>query len=367
MRWLNPGFLLALLPVFSMAQVNTLRLSNEVAPPGGIAQVKVTLTSPQPISLGRLGLVADLGFEGVSMFSSAGDVSGAAVRNASGTGISVRFTAPSGTLGTASDDYPILALAFRVPAGALPGTVFSVNLDGASSLLSDLLGRPLSLEVQPGSVTVGDNLSITDVLPGGGLIAANQAIRILGLGFGPKTQVRIKEQVKVPSSFINSNEIDLALPTPFVLDGARIEARDPDGSSVTYFSYLRAIPIGQSARPLLARTDPIFASTLLTEALVPPTAAIVSPTTFTGLALQNPGNAPVTVTLEQYTGSSLKRRTSVKVPARSRILRETSEWLGIPPIIGTSWHVMASAPIQVLSLLGDERDGTVMPLSVLPL
>jgi hypothetical protein len=242
--------------------------------------------------------------------------------------------------------------------------VFPVNLDGASSLLSDLLGRPLSLEVQPGSVTVGDNLSITDVLPGGGLIAANQAIRILGLGFGPKTQVRIKEQVKVPSSFINSNEIDLALPTPFVLDGARIEARDPDGSSVTYFSYLRATPIGQSARPLLARTDPIFASALLTEALVPPTAAIVSPTTFTGLALQNPSNAPVTVTLEN---SSRRKPISVILPARSRILRETSEWLGIPPIIGTSWHVMASAPIQVLSLLGDERDGTVMPLSVLPL
>src|SRR3954449_11649422 len=177
MRWLNPGFLLALLPVLSGAQVNTLRLSNEVAPPGGIAQVKVTLTSPQPISLGRLGLVADLGFEGVSMFSSAGDVSGAAVRNASGTGIKVRFTAPAGTLGTTSDDYPILALAFRVPAGALPGTVFPVNLDGANSLLSDLLGHPLSLEVQPGSVTVSDNLSITDVLPGGGLIAANQAIR----------------------------------------------------------------------------------------------------------------------------------------------------------------------------------------------
>jgi len=353
-----------MLPVLSVAQINTLRISKEVTPPGGIAQVKVTLTSPQPISTGRFGFSADLGLAGVATSSSTGDVSGVAIRNAGG-GISVRFTSPTASLGT-SDDYPILALAFRIPQEAPPGTVFPVNLDAVS--LTDRVGTPIALELQPGSVTVGGNLSITNVIPGGGVILPGQPIRVLGLGFSPTTRVRIKEQLRVPTSFVSSNEIDLALPNQFVLDGARVDATDPDGSSVSYISYPRSTPIVEkTAHEVLNRTDPIFSSHLLTTGSVPPMTAVLSRTVFSALAMQNGSTAPVTVTLEQYLGTSLQKRSTLTLPAGSRIVRDLSEWTGIRAVIGTSWRVTSSAPIQMLGLLGDDATGSLTPFAVLPM
>src|SRR5690242_7837436 len=93
----------------------TVRVSSEVAPPGGIAQVKVLLTSPKPITSG--GMFADLSavsfdsIDGISLFSSTGDVEAAAIVSAGK--VNVTFTSPNGTFGT-DLDYPILTIAVRL-------------------------------------------------------------------------------------------------------------------------------------------------------------------------------------------------------------------------------------------------------------
>ena len=59
----------------------TVRISSETAPPNGVAQMKLLLTAPKPISTG----FADMGFDsssidilGIALFNNTGDVSGAA-------------------------------------------------------------------------------------------------------------------------------------------------------------------------------------------------------------------------------------------------------------------------------------------------
>src|SRR5436190_8837704 len=84
----------------------TVRVSSEMAPPGGMAQVKVLLTSPQPITGGGLRFDGALSAaDGISLFSSAGDVFGVAVQD--GQSVSVRFVSPGGTFGT-NADYPLM-------------------------------------------------------------------------------------------------------------------------------------------------------------------------------------------------------------------------------------------------------------------
>src|SRR5947209_20361510 len=110
------GFLCNLCCVAAMAQTlpTTLRVSNETAPPGGMAQVKVLLTSPKPITTGSMDFdMSSLAFDsidGIALFSPTGDVAGAAV--ISGGRLNVQFTSPNGTLGTATD-YPLLTAAVR--------------------------------------------------------------------------------------------------------------------------------------------------------------------------------------------------------------------------------------------------------------
>src|SRR5438270_7689052 len=57
-----------------------LRVSSETAPPGGTAQVKVMLPSDGSVRLTGIRNTAS----GIGLFSGAGDVFGAAVRNAGG-------------------------------------------------------------------------------------------------------------------------------------------------------------------------------------------------------------------------------------------------------------------------------------------
>jgi len=81
------------------------RVLDERSPPGGMIQLKVKLTEPRPITLGA-STVGDLeGARGplgtpqaVALFTSEGDVSGAAV--VSGQQVSIRFLSRHGTFGT---------------------------------------------------------------------------------------------------------------------------------------------------------------------------------------------------------------------------------------------------------------------------
>lgn len=341
----------------------TIRVSSETAPAGGMTQVKVLSTSPQPITGGGVTFDGALSTaDGISLFSSTGDVFGAAVQN--GKSVNVRFVSPKGTFGT-DTDYPIMVVTFGVGPSVYNGEIFPVSL-GSSTWWQSSLGLIGGVELKSGTITIGGSVSITNVVPGGGSLPAGGTFHILGMGFSPKTQVQLRGVQQSAITYINPGDIIVALKNAATMDGAMIGVKTPDGSSDTYYSYLRGVPVGRSADPLIASATPIL-STLTTT--IADSGPIVlpqfnSPYVF-GLAIQNPGAATAAITLELHSasGPSTGALTLTLAPGM-RISRALSEWFGVPVPSGASVRLRSSTPVQALGMLGNYSDGTVAPVGL---
>jgi uncharacterized membrane protein YgcG len=342
-----------------------IRVSNETAPPGGMTQIKVSLTSPKPIITGNMSTDFSDGFidsiDGIQMFDPTGDVMGTAVVN--GGRISARFTSPNGTFGS-SADYPILTVAVTLSKFAAPGQKTTVSLDPSASFWQDLLG-PVAVSLVPGSIAVGGSVSITNVVPGGGTIPAGGTFSIYGEGFSPNTKISVRN--------FNASSIQYVSPTQFLvtareaarLDGALIQAINPDNSTDSYYSYMRGVPMGATAQPLLAVTVPVFSILTATEAVLPSTISPqVNADYFTAIALQNPSAAAASVLVEARSAAgALLASTAVTIPNGSRFSREASELFGSTLPTGAYMHVLSSQPVQVLGLLGNAKTSVVLPIA----
>ena len=354
------------LPLAAQTALPTIRVSTETVPAGGLAQMKVQLTSPKPITSGNMDLdMSDVSFDsidGIALFNSSGDVGGAAVVN--NGKINVQFTSPKGTFGVDDDDYPLLTVALTLSSSAIPGQSFPVTLNPSASVWDDLLGAPIAFEFQQGKLTVGGSVSITNVVPGGGTLPGGATFSIFGTGFTPQTKVSVRG--------INASNVQYVSPTQFLvtlretgmLDGALITAQNPDNSIDTYYSYMRGVPVGQSTRALLAQTTPVFSIATANEAILPPTiSSQVNPGYFTALALQNPNAASASVTVEARAANGVLIGSQVVTLASgARISREASEWFGSALPNGGYLHVVSAQPVQVLGLLGNDRTGVVLPV-----
>ena len=355
------------LPLIAQTTLPTIRVTSESAPPGGMAQMKVLLTSPKPITSGNMDLdMSDVAFDsidGIALFNSNGDVGGAAVIN--GGKVNVQFTSPKGTFGT-TEDYPLLTVALTLSQSAQPGQVFPVTLDPSASIWDDLLGAPIAFEFQQGEITVGGSVSITNVVPGGGTLPAGGVFSIFGMGFSPKTKVSIKEVNASAIQYVSPTEFRVTLREAGMLDGALITVQNPDNSIDTYYSYMRGVPVGQSNRSLLTRTVPVFSINTAFEATLPPTiSSQVNSNYFTALALQNPNPASADVTLEAHSASgALSGSTVVTLPSGARIAREVSEWFGAMLPTGGYLRIVSAQPVQMLGLLGNDQTGVVLPIAV---
>jgi hypothetical protein len=109
----------------------SLSVSRETAPPGGIAQMKVFVTEPKPISTGGAFMTFDAYADvvGIALMNPNQDVAGVALVR--GTDVSLAFTSPSATFGT-SVDYPVLAVAGHVPADAPIGAYYPLTIDATA-------------------------------------------------------------------------------------------------------------------------------------------------------------------------------------------------------------------------------------------
>src|SRR5215831_4903848 len=158
MNFRNP-ILTLFASVLSYAQTPaTVRVSSETVPSGGMAQVKVLLTSPQPITGGGMAFSGALSFaDGISLFSATGDVFGTAIQT--GGQVYVRFSSPNGTFGT-NVDYPIMTVTFGVGSNLVRGQTVPVSL-GSSTWWQNALGSSIPIEYKPGTITIGGSISIT--------------------------------------------------------------------------------------------------------------------------------------------------------------------------------------------------------------
>src|SRR5216683_961266 len=304
------------------AQVS-LRVPNEIEPPGGILEMKVALTEPEPIVIGGIALQFDPGplgsVQDVALFSPGADVTGTAV--VAGNRIYIAFNSPGGSFGTGGRDLVIAAVAIPVRADAAPGDQSNLIIDAEASWWTDPGGQPYAQEATPGLLTVGGNLSV--------------------------------------------NEVEGTVLQETRMHGQRVRIRNPDRTTTTYASFMRSVPMGESSRPLLAQTVPVFSQATFVEAYFNPN---IGADRFEGLAFQTPGADSADIAIEAYSAvGELLGSTNFSLPAGMRISREVSEFLpDVTFAAGSYLRLLSQTPVQMLGLIGDEAAGTVLPLDPSP-
>jgi hypothetical protein len=338
-----------------------LRVSNETVPAGGMLQFTVFLTEPSPIRKGSPLLAFGstiLGpAQGLSIYSPAGDAIGAAVVR----GGNVKMIVTSAQLDYGMDiDTPVVAISIPVLSTALPGQTANLKLNPTSVWL-DANGNPYPTLVTQGMLTVGGTLSISNVVPGGGVAPAGSTVRILGMGFQPTSTVDINEALISSTHYVSSKEIDVVLAADTPMDGRRVTAINPSNEKVVYFSYLRTKPLGKSALALLAKTEPLFSQVLYKQGYF----RTVTGTTFLGVAVRNANTQSANITINLFSAANtLLGSTSVALPPAMRFSRSVWELFpNVTPANNLVVQMVSDLPVGMLGLLGDMNTKTVAPVA----
>ena len=335
----------------------SLRIEDEVVPPGGTVQMKLELTEPQPISTGggRFEFDAFQSIDGVAVSSSSDDTYAVAV--VSGSGVGVAFNSPSATFGL--DNYPLLTITGRVPATAPIGTRFPFVLDRTALRFFDPAGQLYGAETKNGTLTVANTLSIEDVSPGSAELPAGSIVTVRGSGFDRRTKVELNGTVGESARFISPTQIDLLLAAPVDMHGVRVRARNPkadSGERIEYFSYQRTKPLGTPANTDLQSAVPLFPGRSAAESAEFTVAGAV-----TALAVQNlKQDALVAADLLSADGTVLAS-AELAVPTNHYVVRDDVELFGIVSPPGAIIRVRAQSPVQVMGVAIDAL-GALTPI-----
>jgi hypothetical protein len=343
------------------AQQVALEIPNESAPPGGVVQMKLMLTEPTPITSGGPHFRLNATFDrvlGIEVFNPTGDVNGMAMMN--GPEVQINYTTSTAALGA---DYPLMSIALHIRPDAVVGSETQFSLDPSSTWL---LGSVVAMlkPIPPATVKVGGSLSITGIVPGGGLLPAGSVVSIRGIGFQPKTRVQLNNIKASSIAVISANEIQFTVAEATNMTGKKIQVVNTDGSQDSYFSYMRGTPWGQSNWPLLDSIVPIFSSIAHSQAIF----ALTTPTSFsrfTGLAIQNPNLSPTSVTISLYSAShNLLGSSTFVIPSGCRMMNEVSELAqGAAAAPGSYAVVSSTAPVQAFGFNADDASGMVLPFA----
>jgi hypothetical protein len=354
-------------------------VGSATVPTGGIFQYQLLLTEPKPIGnsstrpnipSGPVGPV-----RGVAVNDSSGQAVGIAVIN--GTDIKISVDSPNASLGT-DVDYPLLVL--TMPVVATSGT-FPMTMDPASTFFNGSKQYSIQ-ENAPGSLTIGGSMSITDVIPGGGVIVPGDTLRILGMGFDANTKIQMNNvNAFSKTTLVSPSEIDVTIDSLCVpesnpckpaaslqLDGDRVRATNTNTNErVEYFSYDRADDSpGTSKNSLVNLVHPMFSQQRFQTGTVPFKAG---GTQFTGLALQNTdpsADATVQIELLDGTGTSLATSAPLLLGARRKLVRDIADFFTPVPSGAATVRVTVTAgpPVKMLGMLGDTSSGSVVPVVV---
>ena len=321
----------------------SLKITKETAPPGGIAQMKVLITEPKPITTGR----ANMSFSGFSDIEgiALGSDDSAGIAIVRGGEIAISILSPTGTFGM-DPDYPALVtVAGRVPFDAPLGVRIPMTMDPAALQFTDPTGAVYPAEIKNGYLLSGGGISIGDVTPGSADLPAGATVSIFGTGFRPDTTVKLKETLLAQVLYINPGQIDVVLAEPAHMHGKAIRARNRDGSQVTYYSYQRTRPFGSSVHPVLRNVVPIFPVETFLQGSVQ-----LSVTT-AGIAVQNLEATDTFMFAELIDGAGVPIAAGlIEVPSNSYVVRAVSEIFG-RPYSGTGLvRLVGVSPVQILGV-----------------
>jgi hypothetical protein len=180
---------------------------------------------------------------------------------------------------------------------------------------------------------------------------------VQGTGFATNTKLITKMKTS-QAVFISPTEMDFTLTETTTLDSQPITAQNADGSTATFYSYLRGVPVSVPTRSMLQKAEPIFQ--LLTHgiATVGPLPALADGQ-FTALAVQNPSQGPVSVTFFHQRTAQV---ATVILPSGGRIMDELGALFGGLTIqAGDVVTVNATSGVQILGITGDESANTLTP------
>ncbi len=358
-------------------------------PPGGIFQWQLSNTEPKPIGHGSTRPTVPSGpVRGVAVNDPSGHAAGIAVVN--GANIAIQLSSPDALLGT-DVSYPVVTMSMPLSGTLTPGQTFPISIDTASTLFADATKNYTTLEFAPGTLTIAPagSLYVSDVIPGGGLLADRSSIRVLGAGFKSDTRVSIEGTTIVSSdvTFINSGEIDVKIcngtvadgastcpnnGTPFQLDGERVRVKDQTSNFTNeYYTYRRADDVAGASNTALANlVHPMYSRQTYLSAMVP---LVNSATQFTGLSLQNTSAIDDGIKIELLDSNNASLASiSFILPGMGtgnigkKITRDVvADWFPSPPAGAVKVRMTVSsglAPVQALGMLGDKNAGTVAPV-----
>ena len=338
----------------------SLSVSKETAAPGALAQMKVFITEPKPITTGggSMTFSAYGSISGIALSSHAQDTYGVAVVR--GNAISLSAISPSATFGDAID-YPLLTIVGTVPAGTPIGTKFPLNIDPNSMQLYDPSGALYPLEVKNGFLVAGNTVSVADVNPGSAIVPAGGVVTITGNNFVPGTNVKFAEASIARIIYVSPTRIDVVLGTTANMHGMMIKVSNPDGTSDVYFSYQRTRADSLSVDPVLQFAVPLVPPVSVTSANITLPAPSAS-TTF-GVALQNIGaaNANASISVLDASGNVLAT-APLGVTVNHFVVRGLGELFGSAPAGAASVHVTSDVPVEVVGISADQIAGTAKPV-----
>src|SRR3569833_610547 len=347
----------------SSSQLVSLHIPDESAPPGGVVQMKFMMTEPTPISTGnlRLDTPKDTSVQGIHLFNPAGDVNGIAVIN--GQQENILYFTSNGTQGS---DSPIMTIALQIPTSAVTGTESQFGLVPSSTWNFGRLGVATMRPMPPANVTIGGSISISNVVPGGGLLPSGTVVSVQGHGFQRNTRIQLSNIKASSIAVVSPQENRIVLAAPTDQTGKKNQDVNPAGLLVLFFSYLRGVPFGQSNRSLLMFALPLLSSLTHSQAVFA-AASFSSAQQFSGVAVQNQNLAPAIVTFTLFSSSSASLgSTTVAVPSGSFIMRQSSVLSGgVAPPAGSYLTVSSDLSDQLLGFIGDDTAGTVTPVAAL--
>lgn len=215
------------------------QVSAETAPPGGWAQIKISLAAPALVGTGRIVMDFDpsmfTAIASAGVFGASGDAYG--VATISSLHLDAQFFSPTGGIGRLRG-VSVLVISANLASGAQPGKTVAITPDASQSPWKDPGGNVYSVSVVPGSVTVGGSLSIQGAYPGGGLLPAGSVVALVGTGLSPATTVSIDGVVFSASYDSVHQSMAVTLDAPADLTGKLIVALNPDGAEADYYSVL---------------------------------------------------------------------------------------------------------------------------------
>jgi hypothetical protein len=363
-----------------------LKVLDTSIPPGGIYQFQLSTTEPKPIGHGSTRPQVPPGtVRGVSVNDPSGQAAGIAVVN--GSNIAIQLASPANLVSTLGTDitYPIVTLSMPLSASLTPGQTFTTGIDPATSVFADAANQNYpTVTAATGTLTIAPSGSpyISDVIPGGGLLADRTTLRVLGSGFNANTRVSIEGTTIIPSeiTFVNAGEIDIKLcngtvadgattcpntGATFQLDGERVRVKDQASNFVVeYYSYIRADDVaGSSNTSLVNLVHPMYSRQTYTNTTVP---LINTTTQFTGVSMQNTSgtDAVIDVNLVNASNTVVGPTVPVSLPTGKKITRDViADWFGgTVPSGATKVQISSPVKVQVLGMLGDKNAGTVAPV-----